>query len=208
MKIELWLINPNFQVCQALKKGFQSLPFHKVIQCRFQDLESHDCFVTAGNSFGMMNAGIDAAVIAFHGHDLMKRIQHRIIKEYLGEQPVGTCFIESTNNPEYPFVAHAPTMRVPSGIDGTDNVYKATWAALIAINQHNVAQKLNENKQIKSVVFPAMGAGFGGVSPHEVARQMALAYKNCLHPPDKIDWDFIAARNKAILHDGNKRVVK
>ena len=39
-----------------------------------------------------------------------------------GEQPIGTSFIESTGNPDYPFVAHSPTMRVPGSIEGTDMV--------------------------------------------------------------------------------------
>ena len=208
MNIELWLIHPHAQMCQAFKRGFRSLPYHRVIRSRFEQLEPHDCFVTAGNSFGIMNAGIDAAVVAFHGKDLMHRIQQRILNQYLGEQPVGTCFLASTHNPDYPFVAHAPTMRVPAGIDGTDNVYRATWAALTTIYQHNLAHAQEENKQIKSVVFPAMGAGYGGVPYEEVARQMAVAYNHYLHPPAQIDWQLVASRNKAIVYDGKKRVVR
>jgi O-acetyl-ADP-ribose deacetylase (regulator of RNase III) len=103
-----------------------------------------------------MTAGIDAAVVRFFGEPLMQRVQHRIMDEFFGEQPVGTAFVLSTGHPAVPFLAHAPTMRVPGSIEGTDKVYSATWAALLAIHAHNRA---SEHK-IEVAVFPAMGTGF------------------------------------------------
>ena len=138
----------------------------------------------------------------------MKRIQLRILDEYLGEQPVGDCFIEPTNNEDYPYVAHAPTMRVPGSISGTDKVYLATWAAFRSVYQHNVSCRSKRLKTIDSVVFPAMGAGFGGVPYKEVARQMSVAYSHYLSPPHRLDWDTVISRNKAICYDGNKQVVR
>ncbi len=204
LPIHLWLVNPNAEMCQAFEDRFSDLPNVRVIHGRFEDLEPHDCFVTAANAFGIMNAGIDAAVVRFHGEELMRRIQFRIMDKYLGEQPIGTSFIEPTGNTQYPFVAHTPTMRVPGSIAGTDKVYAATWAALLAVYRHNVA---NEEK-IDSVAFPAMGAGFGGVPYSEVARQMAVAYKHFLYPPHRFDWDMVANRQRAIAYDGKKQVVK
>ncbi len=61
--------------------------------------------------------------------------------EYFGEQPVGSAFVLSTGHPAVPFLAHAPTMRVPGSIEGTDKVYCATWAALLAIHAHNRSSK-------------------------------------------------------------------
>lgn len=69
-----------------------------------------------------MAAGIDAAVVWRLGEALMERVQHRIMDEYFGEQPVGTAFVLPTGHPSVPFLCHAPTMRVPGGIDGTDKV--------------------------------------------------------------------------------------
>src|SRR5947209_6228836 len=127
----LWLIHPEPVMCAAFQRRFAGLPNVRVIPARFEDLEPHDCFVTAGNAFGIMTAGIDAAVVRFFGPQLMERVQQRILNDYLGEQPVGTAFIEPTGHADIPFIAHAPTMRVPCGIDGTDKVYSATWAALV-----------------------------------------------------------------------------
>lgn len=204
LPIDLWLIHPERAMCDAFRDRFAGLPRVTVIESRFEELPPHDCFVTAANSFGIMNAGIDAAVICFHGSDLMKRIQFRILDEFLGEQPIGTAMIEATGNADYPFVAHTPTMRVPGSIEGTDKVYVATWAALMAIYRHNVQ---NEQK-INSVAFPAMGAGFGGVPYSEVARQMAAAYRHYLDPPHRLDWDTVISRHKAISYDGNRQVVR
>ena len=119
---------------RRLPARFDGLPGVRVIRATFEDLEPHDCFVTAGNSFGLMTAGIDAAVVRFFGEPLMQRVQHRIMDEFFGEQPVGTAFVVPTGHPAIPFLAHAPTMRVPGSIEGTDKVYNATWAALLAIH--------------------------------------------------------------------------
>ena len=206
LPIEVWLIHPEPQMCVAFRDYFSDLPNSRVIESRFEHLEPHDCFVTAANSFGIMNAGIDAAVIQVHGKALMKQIQDRILNDYLGEQPIGTSFIQPTGNEKFPYIAHTPTMHVPGNIEGTDKVYVATWAALLAVYHHNVAN--DEDKKIQSVVFPAMGAGFGGVPYREVARQMAAAYQHYLNPPHRFDWEMVARRNKTIKYDGSKQVVR
>src|SRR5215213_10788257 len=127
----LWLVHPDEAMCSAFRHRFAGLPGVRVVRGRFEDLEPHDCFVTAGNAFGMMTAGIDAAVVRRFGEGLMRQVQHRIMDEYFGEQPVGTAFLVPTGEPSLPFVCHAPTMRVPGNIDGTDKVYASTWAALL-----------------------------------------------------------------------------
>jgi O-acetyl-ADP-ribose deacetylase (regulator of RNase III) len=199
----LWLVHPEEAMCAAFRQRFAGLTNVRVVRARFEELPPHDCFVTAGNAFGLMTAGIDAAVVRFFGEALMKRVQYRILNEFLGEQPIGTAFIEPTGHPDRPFVAHAPTMRVPGSIDGTDRVYSATWAALLAVYSHNVAAE----RKIETLAFPAMGTGFGGVPFDEAARQMAAAYAHYLSPPHRLDWDLVVARHKAIAYDGTRQVV-
>jgi O-acetyl-ADP-ribose deacetylase (regulator of RNase III) len=72
------------------------------------------------------------------------------------------------------------------------------------VYRHNVASE----HQIDSVAMPAMGAGFGGVPYHEVARQMAVAYKHYLEPPHRLDWEAVARRHAAITYDDGKQMVK
>jgi O-acetyl-ADP-ribose deacetylase (regulator of RNase III) len=199
----LWLVHPDDAMCEAFRLRFAGLPGVRVVQARFEDLEAHDCFVTAGNAFGLMTAGIDAAVVGRFGELLMHRIQQRIMDQFLGEQPVGTAFIVETGDPTLPFVAHAPTMRVPGNIEGTDRVYAATWAALLAIAAHNQTA----DHKIEVAAMPAMGTGFGGVPFSEAARQMAVAYRHFREPPHRLDWDFVAERQLAICYDGGQQVV-
>ena len=206
LPIDVWLIHPETEMCDAFRRRFVDLPKVTVIQTRFEDLPPHDCFVTAANAFGIMNAGIDAAVIGLHGDALMKSIQFRIMDEYLGEQPIGTSFIQPTGNSDYPFVAHTPTMRVPGSISGTDKVYTAAWAAFLAVYRHNATANVSE--KIQTVAFPAMGAGFGAVPYSEVARQMAAAYRHYLDPPHRLDWDSVIERHKSISYDGNRQVAR
>ena len=200
----IWLVHPSAEMCRAFDSQFAGLPNARTVKATFEELEPHDCFVTAGNAFGIMTAGIDAAVVGFFGPQLMQQIQLRIMDQYLGEQPVGTAFIHSTGNPTIPFLAHAPTMRVPGSIEGTDKVYCATWAALVAAHNHNVVC----DHKIEILAFPAMGTGFGGVPFDEAARQMAAAYRHYLNPPHRLDWDFVIERQKAITYNGNRQVVK
>lgn len=200
----LWLVHPEQEMCDAFHERFAGLPRVRVILGRFEDLEPHDCFVTAGNAFGLMTAGIDAAVVRRFGDDLMRRVQQQILNDYYGEQPVGTAFIVPTGDASLPFLAHAPTMRVPSSIGGTDKVYAATWAALLAIQHHNRTAE----HRIEVAAFPAMGTGFGGVPFREAARQMAAAYRHLLEPPHRLDWDFVIERQRAICYDGERQVIR
>lgn len=203
LPIELLLIHPEDAAIQAFTKRFDGLPSVRCIQTTFEELEPHDCFVTAANCYGIMNAGIDAAVVRVHGVELCTKIQNRILDEYLGEQPVGTAIIEPTRSSHNPFVCHAPTMRIPGSICGTDNVYRATFAALSSIYRYNVSH----DHPIHTVALPAMGCGFGGMDFSESARQMATAYKHYLSPPHHLDWDNVVDREKAIRYDGESEVV-
>lgn len=200
----LWLVHPEEEMCVAFRERFAGLPNVRVLRCQFEDLEPHDCFVTAGNAFGIMSAGIDAAVIRRFGDRLMRRVQHHILDRYFGEQPVGTAFVVPTDDPTLPFLCHAPTMRVPGNIEGTDKVHAATWAALLEIQAHNQSGA----RRVEVVAFPAMGTGFGRVPFSEAARQMAVAYRHFLEPPHRLDWDFVAERQLAICYDGKRQVVR
>jgi O-acetyl-ADP-ribose deacetylase (regulator of RNase III) len=200
---ELWLIHPSAEMCAAFQKRFANLPQVQILQTNFEDLPPHDCFVTAGNSYGIMTAGIDASVVRYFGVDLMERVQLQIMNEFYGEQPVGTAFIVPTHHQSIPFVCHAPTMRTPGSIAGTDKVYNATWAALLAALSHN----RQSTHKIRTLAFPALGTGFGSVSYDECARQMAAAYRHLYEPPHRFNWDFVIARELSICYDNGQKVI-
>lgn len=203
-QLKVQIIHPDQTACDAFAFRFADLHDVRAIRGTFEELKPHDCFVTAGNSFGIMTAGIDAAVVRFFGRGIMEAVQHRILDEFLGERPIGTAFIEPTGNEHIAFLCHAPTMRVPGSIAGTDKVYCATFASLLAIYRHN----LTNGRKIETVTFPAMGTGFGGMSFDEAARQMAAAYDHYLHPPHRLDWDVVVGRHKAIAYDKDRQVAR
>ena len=186
-------------LCAAFSECFDDLPMVEVVAARFEDLPEFDCMVSAANSFGLMDGGVDAAITEFFGHELMWRVQQRIIDEHLGEQNVGTSLIVETGHPRHPFLAHTPTMRVPLVISRTDNVYRAMWAMLLAVRQHNSTS----DKKIKIVACPGLGTGTGAVPAAEAARQMSLAYRNYLTPPARINWDLADIRQRSIRYGGD-----
>ena len=178
---------------------FLSNNFVEFVFCDFEGLKFFDCIATAGNSFGLMDAGIDRAVVKFFGESIQIRIQEYILEDFLGEQPVGTSIIVPTNNPVHPFVAHTPTMRIPMNISGTDYVYIAMWATLLAVRRHNLK---SESKKINCLVCPVFGAGSGGVDPVEASLQLRIAYEHFIKPPKFINPSMAQLRHERIHYGG------
>jgi O-acetyl-ADP-ribose deacetylase (regulator of RNase III) len=197
--IELILVDPNEAVCRAWAPAFAEYPSVSIIHGRFESLPEFDCMVSAANSFGLMDGGVDLAITRFFGVQLMDRVQARILRDYLGEQPVGTSIIIETGHPKHPFVAHTPTMRVPMSISSTDNVYTAMWAMLLEVRRHNSSSRV----PIHKVACSGLGTATGRVAPPEAARQMAIAYGWYLDPVTLIDWTVAEARQRRIGRGGD-----
>lgn len=195
--MKLILVAPNADLDAAFRTHFHYLPDVTVVNERFEWITSYDCLVSPGNYFGMMDGGIDAAIISYFGQSLMDRVQEYIFNNYLGEQPVGTSFIVETAHPQYPFLAHTPTMTVPMAIAGTDIPYVAMRAMLLAVRNHNH----REVKKISTVACPGLGTGIGRVPYQEAARQMALAYESFLYPPKHLNC-FVAASRQLKIWEG------
>lgn len=199
MDISLVLVDTTAALCEAWREAFADLPRVTIVNAQFHTVETFDCMVSPANSFGLMDGGIDAAIIRFFGYPLMDRVQQHIIEEYLGEQPVGTSFIVPTGHPAHRWLAHTPTMRVPMEIAQTDHVYLAMWAMLRAVYHHNRAQE----DKITTIACPGLGTGTGRVPFREAARQMALAYRHFLNPPQRIGWHYADERQQSIRYGGD-----
>ena len=198
-EFRLILVDPKPALCVAFQEYFRGLPDVEIVVGRFEQLPAFDCMVSAANSFGLMDGGVDAAITRFFGDALMQRVQRRILDEYLGEQNVGTSLIVETGHPKHPYIAHTPTMRVPLEITRTDNVYRAMWAMLLAVRQHN----RKSERPIRLLACPGLGTHVGRVPLPEAARQMSLAYRNFLKPPSGIDWEYAAIRQKEVRYGGD-----
>ncbi len=197
--VKLILVDPNEAVCDAWELAFGQGPDVSIVRGPFEALPEFDCMVSAANSFGLMDGGVDLAITRFFGVQLMERVQAHILDEYLGEQPIGTSFIIETRHPGHPFLAHTPTMRVPMSISTTDNVYTAMWAMLLAVRRHN----RSSSSKIRSVACPGLGTATGRVPPREAARQMALAYGWYARPLAVIDWATAEGRQAMVSRGGD-----
>jgi len=195
----LILTDPQFEMVAAWQAAFADHPEVEIHNEYFEKIETYDCMVSAANSFGLMDGGVDLAIINYFGQQLESRVQQYIIDHYRGEQPVGTSFLIETQHPTHPWIAHTPTMRVPMNIHRTDNVYLAMKAMLEAIWKHNQQEGV---APINQVVCPGLGTLTGRVPFDEAARQMALAYTTFLNPPDRIHWGYATKRQNQIRYGG------
>lgn len=207
----------NEDLFEEFKKAFEGFPEVEVVFSRFEDTD-FDCVVSAANSFGIMDGGVDQCITDYFGLQMMRRVQQRIVQEFAGEQPVGTSIIVpginfdmiGTNDrfDRMKYVAHTPTMRVPRDVCGTDHPYKAMKAALLAVRNHNRNiddRNMNGDevrhweRRINTIVTPGLGTNAGRVPASVAAKQMALATFHVMNPPVAIDWYFAGQRDGEIM---------
>ena len=191
----LILADPQPGMCDAWRVAFQSFEEVEIRNQKFESVAEYDCMVSAANSFGLMDGGVDLAIVNYFGKDLESRVQSHILDHYNGEQPVGSSFIIETQHAAHPWLAHTPTMRVPMSINGTENVYLAMKAMLQAVAAFNA----NNPASIRRVVCPGLGTATGRVSFEVAAAQMALAYRYFKNPPQQIGWQQAAEISREII---------
>ena len=177
---KLILVDRGRDFTDVLRWQFREHPEVEIVCGRFEDLPTYDCVITAGNSFGLMDAGMDLAVVRHFGTHLMSAIQQRILDDYLGEQPVGTSIIVPTGHLNHPFVAHTPTMRAPMNIRGTDHVYVALWAALTAVHRHNRSESRQIHSRLSSPCHFAIMFFMPEVGPQSRVRKGKSAWRKNL----------------------------
>lgn len=146
--------------------------------------------VTAGNSFGLMDGGYDAAVVARFGTGVQDAVQERIADDYFGELPVGCAVSVPLDDPRLALI-YAPTMQVPMTIQHTANACYATLAAM------REARRL----QCDAALVPLMGAGAGALAPEDAVRQIIAAVRAAHNPPtpQQLTWDYARERH-ALWH--------
>jgi O-acetyl-ADP-ribose deacetylase (regulator of RNase III) len=201
----------NEELHAEFVKAFEGFPEVEVVFQRFEDTD-FDCVVSAANSFGLMDGGVDQCITDLFGVEMMHRVQRMVIDKYAGEQPVGTSEIVAggfknlkegdivTKTEKMQFVAHTPTMRVPRDVMGSDNAYRAMKAALLAVKAHNRMVDLGQmsESRINSVVTPGLATLTGRIPYDKAAKQMALATYHVMNPPNMIDWYFASERDAQI----------
>ncbi|MBN2250604.1 MAG: macro domain-containing protein [Candidatus Altiarchaeota archaeon] len=120
-----------------------------------------DAIVNPANSLGLMGGGA-ALAIKNAGGDMIERQAVR-----KAPIPVGKAVSTSAGTLPAGFVIHAPTMENPAERIHDENVGKATYAAL----------ELGNRLGARSIAFPGMGTGVGGVDKAVAAQKMVEAIK-------------------------------
>jgi len=76
--LNLILVDPKSALCMAWHKYFDSLPNIDIVNGYFEQLPEFDCMVSAANSFGLMDGGVDLAITRYFGGSLVLQRDFRI----------------------------------------------------------------------------------------------------------------------------------
>jgi O-acetyl-ADP-ribose deacetylase (regulator of RNase III) len=120
-----------------------------------------DAIVNPANSMLIMGGGVAGAIRRVGG----KEIEDEAVKH--APVPVGEAVATGAGRLKAKYVIHAPTMERPAMRIGKRNVGLSVRGAL----------KCTEGLGVRSLVFPGMGTGVGGLSLEEAARNMVNEVK-------------------------------
>ncbi|MBI4344845.1 MAG: macro domain-containing protein [Euryarchaeota archaeon] len=120
-----------------------------------------EAIVNPANSLGVMGGGVALAIRRKGGREIEEEARAK------APIPVGSAVLTTGGRLRARHVIHAPTMAMPAERIGTENVALATRAALECAREHG----------IKTIAFPGMGTGVGGVPEGEAAVAMVMEMK-------------------------------
>jgi len=185
--MQLSLCDLSADVVTACQRAFADADDVTIVQGGLADLDV-DALITAGNSFGFMCGGVDAALVQAFGWQLQDRVRSAILDDFGGELPIGCAVVVDVNADRAQKLVYAPTMRIPQSVRYQPNAYLAMRAALRAVDAHNAVAF--DDEKIHSVGCPGMATGAGEVPPSVAAQQMRQAYDDvvlCRPPPSTLE---------------------
>lgn len=165
-------------------------------------LDAHcDAVVSPTNSFGFMDAGIDALYSQHFGWHVQDRLRRRILEEHHGELLVGTAEAVETEHAGIPYLIAAPTMRVPMVLGAeTVNPYLAARAVLLLVRRGAFKSGSDSGKKIadhiQTIAFPGLGTGVGRVPFAVCARQVRAAIEEILYGRPNLPSSWAEASEK------------
>ncbi len=144
---------------------------------------SADAIVNPANSLMIMGGGV-AGVLKRVGGDIIEYEARKY-----APVPVGKAVVTPGGLLKAKYVIHAPKMEKPAMRIKPENAYHATFAALTKAF----------DLTLKTIAFPGMGTGVGGLSPESAGMEMIRAIKEFL---DMIPGSF----KEIIIIDVNKEI--
>lgn len=153
-----------------------------------------DAFVTAGNSFGMMDGGIDGHVNYFFDY-IQSSVQKELARVWRGECPVGAAVSVTVgeNAMGCKYLCYAPTMRTPRNVAKTQNAYLAARGALIECAKYT---------DIQTIIMPMLCMSVGRMHPEHILHQIKCAWLS-FNTPCKCDWFAINDLEMEICKENN-----
>ncbi|MFF1820099.1 macro domain-containing protein [Kribbella sp. NPDC058245] len=176
----LLLVDLDAELVAAWREAFAEAIDEGTVEVRqgslLDALGEVDAVLTAGNSYGQMDGGVDRA-LAEHWAGLQRAVWAAVADEHHGYLPVGSASVVPTGDEPCRWLIYAPTMRVPMPLAGGLDlaVHDAFWAALLAVRRIGDA--------VGRIAAPGFGTGYGRVHPERAAQLMAAAYTLWGLPP-------------------------
>ena len=191
--MKIYLLDINKKMTDAWGKYFHPLRDIEIVNedfATFMDKYPNiEAVVSPANSFGLMDGGYDKAITDYFGEGFMKNVQETILRDWFGEQPVGTSMTVPIYNKRIinnlgvecnPILIHTPSMRTPEIIKDNRIIYQCMRTTLIEA----------EKQEVGSIVIPAFGGLTGRVPYDEIAKMMFLAYRQIYKQPKDITWGY------------------
>lgn len=144
------------------------------------------------------------------GEQIETRLKRTIQEDFDGELLIGQAVLIPTKNAHVPYMVAAPTMRVPMklAID-TISPYLAAKAVIrCAIRANEVLEQYKGDpkaRPIRTLSFPGLGTGVGGVPPELCAYQVAAAINETLvqKPMFPYNWQDAVYRHEQLQQFGD-----
>lgn len=122
---------------------------------------SGDAIVNPANTLLIMGGGVAGALKRKGGKEIEDEARSYAPVE------IGRAVVTSAGRLRCKAVIHSPTVDLLGGRSSYENVYKATRASLECAKRHG----------FRSIAFPLMGAGVGGLPIEKSVEAMAEAFK-------------------------------
>lgn len=180
------LYHPNTRACEEIREATAQ---HRAVDALCGDYLTLKCnglldgaaSVAAGNSYGIMDGGLDLVMRDVHGVALQHSVQRQICERHGGLLPVGSAV--GVVAPDAQYIVYAPTMLVPMDIRGTCNVYLAARAA--------VRQAVGAGYH--TIYMPLLGTGTGRMALRDALIQTLAGVEDGAktYSPGDLAWDRI-----------------
>ena len=142
-----------------------------------------DALVNPANSLLIMGGGVAGALKRAGGEEIEREaLRHAPL-------PVGRAIATTAGRLPARYIIHTPTMERPAMRTTVDKIRQATIAAL----------KLAEELGLKSLAFPGMGTGVGGVNPQDAAKAMVQAIKEHMEMGSNISYVLLVAYTQELF---------